>query len=59
VHVAFSADSRDSVDSFHRAALAAGGTDNGAPGLRPHYTRRTTAFVLDPNGNNIEAVHHG
>ena len=59
VHVAFAADSRELVDAFHEAALAAGGRDNGAPGVReiyhPHYYG---AFVLDPDGNNIEAVCH-
>ena len=58
-HVAFRADSRDVVDAFHEAALAAGGRDNGAPGLRPHYHETYYgAFVLDPDGNNIEAVSH-
>ena len=48
------------VDAFHRAALAAGGRENGAPGLRPRYhAGYYGAFVLDPDGNNIEAVHHG
>lgn len=60
-HTAFAADSRDHVDAFHAAALAAGGTDNGPPGLRsggypPGYY---AAFVLDPDGNNLEAVHRG
>ena len=59
VHVAFSAGSRADVDAFHRAALAAGGTDNGAPGIREHYhPHYYGAFVLDPDGNNIEAVCH-
>jgi catechol 2,3-dioxygenase-like lactoylglutathione lyase family enzyme len=59
VHVAFRANDRAAVDAFHRAALAAGGKDNGAPGLRPHYHRDYYgAFVLDPDGNNIEAVCH-
>jgi len=59
VHVAFSADSRADVDAFYQAALAAGGKDNGAPGLRPHYhANYYGAFVLDPDGNNIEAVCH-
>jgi catechol 2,3-dioxygenase-like lactoylglutathione lyase family enzyme len=58
VHVAVVAPSRDHVDAFHRAALAAGGTDNGAPGPRPRYgPAYYGAFVLDPDGNNIEAVH--
>jgi catechol 2,3-dioxygenase-like lactoylglutathione lyase family enzyme len=56
-HVAFAARTRGDVDSFYRAALAAGGRDNGAPGLRPHYhPNHYAAFVLDPDGNNIEAA---
>ena len=56
-HTAFAAKSRTEVDAFHAAALKAGGTDNGAPGLRrPKYY---AAFVLDPDGNNIEAVFRG
>ena len=59
-HVAFVAPDRATVDAFHKAALTAGGRDNGAPGLRPHYhAGYYGAFVLDPDGNNIEAVHHG
>ncbi len=58
-HVAFEAESRAMVDAFHEAALAAGGRDNGAPGLRPHYhPNYYGAFVLDPDGINIEAVCH-
>jgi len=58
-HVAFTVENRGLVDAFHRAALAAGGRDNGAPGLRPHYhASYYGAFVLDPDGNNIEAVCH-
>jgi catechol 2,3-dioxygenase-like lactoylglutathione lyase family enzyme len=58
-HVAFSAPDRAAVDAFHEAALAAGGTDNGPPGLRPHYHETYyAAFVHDPDGNNIEAVSH-
>ena len=58
-HVAFATDSRAKVDAFHAAALAAGGRDNGAPGLRPHYhPDYYGAFVLDPDGHNIEAVCH-
>jgi catechol 2,3-dioxygenase-like lactoylglutathione lyase family enzyme len=58
-HVAFTAQTRADVDSFYRAALAAGGRDNGAPGPRPHYHEHYYgAFVLDPEGNNIEAVCH-
>lgn len=59
LHVAFAAASRAEVDAFHAAAVAAGGTDNGAPGLRPHYhPNYYGAFVLDPDGHNIEAVSH-
>lgn len=59
-HVAFAAPDTATVDAFHKAALAAGGRDNGAPGLRPHYhAGYYGAFVLDPDGNNIEAVFHG
>jgi catechol 2,3-dioxygenase-like lactoylglutathione lyase family enzyme len=59
VHVAFAADRREQVDAFYAAALAAGGRDNGAPGLRPEYSDGYYgAFVLDPDGHNIEAVHH-
>jgi catechol 2,3-dioxygenase-like lactoylglutathione lyase family enzyme len=58
-HVAFTARTRAEVDAFHAAALAAGGRDNGAPGLRPHYhPNYYGAFVFDPDGNNIEAVCH-
>jgi catechol 2,3-dioxygenase-like lactoylglutathione lyase family enzyme len=58
-HIAFSAQDRKSVDAFHAAALAAGGHDNGAPGLRPQYSEHYYgAFVLDPDGVNIEAVCH-
>jgi catechol 2,3-dioxygenase-like lactoylglutathione lyase family enzyme len=59
VHVAFTAPDRDAVRAFHRLALEAGATDNGAPGLRPHYHEHYYgAFVLDPDGHNIEAVCH-
>ena len=59
VHIAIVAKDRASVDAFHRAALAAGATDNGAPGLRPHYhANYYGAFVRDPDGHNIEAVCH-
>lgn len=59
LHVAFVASTRAAVDAFHAAALAAGATDNGAPGLRPHYhPNYYGAFVLDPDGHNIEAVCH-
>ena len=58
-HVAFGAASRKDVDAFYRAAMAAGGRDNGPPGLRPHYHQNYYgAFVLDPDGHNIEAVCH-
>jgi catechol 2,3-dioxygenase-like lactoylglutathione lyase family enzyme len=58
-HLAFQAGSRAVVDAFHKAALAHGGKDNGAPGLRDYHPGYYGAFVLDPDGNNIEAVHHG
>ena len=58
-HVALVVPDVATVDAFHAAAIAAGGTDNGAPGLRPHYhASYYGAFVLDPDGNNIEAVCH-
>ena len=58
-HVAFTATTRDEVDAFYRAGMGAGGRDNGAPGPRPHYSADYYgAFVLDPDGNNIEAVCH-
>ena len=58
-HVAFAARTRAEVDAFHAAALAAGGVDNGAPGLRPEYhPNYYGAFVFDPDGNNVEAVCH-
>lgn len=57
IHIAFEADSRDQVDQFHEAAIAAGGKDNGAPGVRENYAPNYyAAFVVDPDGNNIEAV---
>jgi catechol 2,3-dioxygenase-like lactoylglutathione lyase family enzyme len=59
LHVAFVAKDRAQVAAFHAAAIAAGGVDNGAPGLRPHYHENYYgAFVLDPDGHNIEAVTH-
>ncbi len=58
-HLAFQAPDRETVDAFYRAALAAGGRDNGAPGERPYHPGYYAAFVLDPDGNNIEAVYHG
>ena len=58
-HVAFRADNRKQVDAFYKAAMAAGGRDNGAPGVRPDYhASYYGAFVLDPDDNNIEAVCH-
>jgi catechol 2,3-dioxygenase-like lactoylglutathione lyase family enzyme len=60
MHVAFDAESGDAVDAFHAAALEASGRDNGAPGVRTEYSETYyAAYVLDPNGNNIEAVFHG
>ena len=61
IHIAFVADSREQVDAFHRAGLEAGGRDNGAPGVREQYSsedggRYYAAFLLDPDGNNVEAV---
>jgi catechol 2,3-dioxygenase-like lactoylglutathione lyase family enzyme len=59
VHIAFRARNRATVDAFYKAALAAGGRDNGPPGIRAHYhADYYGAFVLDPDGNNIEAVCH-
>ena len=59
IHVAFRADTRAQVEAFYRAAMAAGGRDNGPPGLRPQYhPNYYGAFVLDPDGHNIEAVCH-
>ena len=59
IHIAFHAADRARVDAFHAAALAAAGTDNGAPGLRPQYhPGYYGAYVLDPDGNNVEAVCH-
>ena len=59
IHIAIAAQNRAAVDAFYRAAIAAGGKDNGAPGLRPHYhPNYYAAFVLDPDGHNIEAVCH-
>ena len=62
VHIAFVAESREQVDAFHRVGLEAGGRDNGPPGVREQYSsevggRDYAAFVLDPDGNNVEAVH--
>jgi catechol 2,3-dioxygenase-like lactoylglutathione lyase family enzyme len=58
-HVAFTAASTDQVDAFHAAALEGGGRDNGAPGERPYGGYYYAAFVLDPDGHNIEVVYHG
>ncbi len=58
-HLAFQAKDREMVDAFHRAALAHGGRDNGAPGERSYHPGYYAAFALDPDGNNIEAVFHG
>jgi catechol 2,3-dioxygenase-like lactoylglutathione lyase family enzyme len=59
VHIAILAKDRATVDAFYKAAMAAGGRDNGAPGIRPHYhANYYGAFVLDPDGHNIEAVCH-
>ena len=60
LHLAFAAPDRATVDAFHAAAVEAGGVDNGPPGLRPHYhPGYYAAYVLDPDGYNIEAVFHG
>ena len=59
VHLAFQAADRETVHRFYEAALGAGGRDNGAPGERHYHPGYYAAFVLDPDGNNIEAVHHG
>lgn len=58
-HLAFQAKDRATVDAFYSAALDHGGKDNGAPGERPYHPDYYAAFVLDPDGNNIEAVYHG
>lgn len=58
-HLAFQARDRATVDAFYKAGLAHGGRDNGAPGERPYHPGYYAAFLLDPDGNNIEAVHHG
>lgn len=59
LHLAFTAENRQQVEAFHRAALAAGGTDNGAPGLRPQYhASYYAAFVIGPDGHNVEMVCH-
>jgi catechol 2,3-dioxygenase-like lactoylglutathione lyase family enzyme len=58
-HLAFQAADRPTVDRFYAAGLAAGATDNGAPGERPYHAGYYAAFLIDPDGNNIEAVFHG
>ena len=58
-HLAFQAQDRAMVEAFHKAAVANGGRDNGSPGERPYHPGYYAAFVLDPDGNNIEAVYHG
>ena len=59
LHLAFAAERREQVDAFHRAALQAGGKDNGAPGVRPQYSASYyAAFVIGPDGHNIEVVCH-
>lgn len=59
LHLAFVAETREQVDAFYHAALAAGGMDNGAPGLRPQYNANYyAAFVIGPDGHNVEAVCH-
>ncbi len=59
LHFAFQAPDRETVDRFHAAALEAGGRDNGAPGERSYHPGYYAAFVLDPDGTNVEAVYHG
>jgi catechol 2,3-dioxygenase-like lactoylglutathione lyase family enzyme len=59
IHLAFQVPAREVVDRFHRAALDAGGRDNGGPGERPYHPGYYAAYVFDPDGNNVEAVHHG
>jgi catechol 2,3-dioxygenase-like lactoylglutathione lyase family enzyme len=58
-HLAFQAEDEDAVQAFHRAALSAGGRDNGAPGERSYHPGYYAAFAIDPDGNNVEAVYHG
>ena len=59
VHLAFQANDREAVEKFHRDAVAAGGADHGGPGIREYHPGYYAAFVLDPDGNNIEVVYHG
>jgi catechol 2,3-dioxygenase-like lactoylglutathione lyase family enzyme len=59
LHIAFQAHDPETVERFYEAGLAAGGRDNGAPGERPYHPGYYSAYVLDPDGNNVEAVYHG
>jgi catechol 2,3-dioxygenase-like lactoylglutathione lyase family enzyme len=59
LHIAFQASDEETVQRFHRAALEAGGRDNGAPGERRYHPGYYAAYALDPDGNNVEAVYHG
>jgi catechol 2,3-dioxygenase-like lactoylglutathione lyase family enzyme len=59
LHLAFQTPDRETVDRWHAAVLAAGGRDNGAPGERPYHPGYYSAYALDPDGNNVEAVNHG
>ena len=59
IHLAFQTNGREDVNRFYQAAIAAGGRDNGAPGERPYHPGYYGAFILDPDGNNVEAVYHG
>lgn len=59
IHCAFQAESREQVERFYEAAIAAGGRDHGGPGERKYHPGYYAAFVLDPDGNNVEAVYHG
>ena len=59
LHIAFQAKDRETVERFHYSALEAGGRDNGEPGERDYHPGYYAAFVLDPDGTNVEAVHHG
>jgi catechol 2,3-dioxygenase-like lactoylglutathione lyase family enzyme len=59
LHIAFQTDGEDAVRRFHQAALAAGGRDNGGPGLRDYHPGYYSAYAIDPDGNNVEAVYHG
>lgn len=59
LHIAFQAHDRETVERFHEAGLAAGGQDNGAPGERAYHPGYYSAYILDPDGTNVEAVYHG